>query len=704
MAGSFVTLFQWRLNSVLLQENEILLAVKDQILSLVNKLDEVGGFVGHPAFWTLHAREMAESFLKLSKPKLTKKGKDQMMSLIRQLDEATRVAGDVERIRACCQTWVRELRLMLHEAEDYVDNFIIKVYGQTGQDQKEWIAEFASELENINSRVSEIMNRRPRLGASPILEEIQQFLKSRFAFDEDDEETALASRMLNYINLPYDLKLSLLFCCAFSGVYRTPKGELIRVLVAAGLIQEKPGELMEDKAQENIEKLINQGMLEEDQLEWDCLRVPSPYYKLSLSVMNAEEFFISTANSDSIIPPTARHVSIHDAENTIPNMNSLLHSLFVSAKKGPSEASYDCLETVLYNAKLLRVLHLKNLELKSLPDEVGKLVNLRYLGVRHSKINELPESISNLRNLQTLDISWSGNEFELSNGVLNLAQLRHLIMHWSMRYGEVRVPRGISRLRNLQTLEGIYAGGGIAKELGNMTQLRSLEVRSVSDDHADELYASVTKLTGLRNLSLTVERNGIAYESSSSLRYENSLFPCLESFSPPPLLETLKLVGCLTEMPLWLGSMENLTKLYMCYSHLSENPTTILQFLPNLKYLLMADAYKGKRMEREFFRAGGFPKLEYLKIVSRNLVEWTEMEEGALPCLKQLYFWNCMRLMGLPEGLQHVATLQKLVLFNVHGDLSRRLNPDGGPQNYKIKHIPLVECHVHSCGWMVWET
>ncbi|XP_010660873.1 uncharacterized protein LOC100852579 isoform X1 [Vitis vinifera] len=362
MAGSFVTLFQWRLNSVLLQENEILLAVKDQILSLVNKLDEVGGFVGHPAFWTLHAREMAESFLKLSKPKLTKKGKDQMLSLIRKLDEATRVAGDVERIRACCQTWVRELRLMLHEAEDCVDNFIIKVYGQTGQDQKESIAEFASELENINSRVSEIMNRRPRLGASPILEEIQQFLRSRFSFDE---ETALASFMLNYINLPYDLKLSLLFCCAFPGYYRTTKGELIRVLVAAGLIQEKPGELMEDKAHENIERLVDLGMLEEDQTVGDCFEVPNPYYELSLSVMNAEEFFISTANSDSIKPPTARHVSIHDAENTITNMNSLLHSLFVSAKDGLSKASSDCLETVLYNAKRVQVLDLENTQLKN---------------------------------------------------------------------------------------------------------------------------------------------------------------------------------------------------------------------------------------------------------------------------------------------------------------------------------------------------
>ncbi|KAJ9683384.1 hypothetical protein PVL29_019107 [Vitis rotundifolia] len=607
-----------------------------------------------------------------------------MLSLITQLDEVTRVAGDVETIRACCQTWVRELRVMLHEAEDYVDNFIIKVYGQTGQDQKEWIAEFASELENINSRVSEIMNRRPRIGASPILEEIQQFLRSRFSFDE---ETALASRMLNYINLPYDLKLSLLFVCAFAGYYPKTKDAFVQVLVAAGLIQEKPGELMEDTAQENIERLVDLGMLEEDQTAWDRFEVPSPYYKLYLSVMNAEDFLISTANSDSIIPPTARHVSIHDTDDTIPSMNSLLHSLFVSAKEGLSEASSDCLETVLYNAKRVRVLGLQRTQLKSLPDVVGKLVNLRYLSVTQSKINELPESISNLRNLQTLDISWSGNEFELSNGVLNLAQLRHLKMS-----REVRVPRGISRLRNLQTLEGIYAGGGIAKELGNMTQLRSLEVGRVSEDHADELYASIMKLTGLCTLSLTVERVRILYNSSSSLRYENSFFPCLESFSPPPLLQKLTLTGHLIEIPVWLGSMENLTKLYLCYSHLSENPTTILQFLPNLR----------KRMEREFFRAGGFPKLEYLTIESQDLVEWTAIEEGALPSLKKLRFFNCTKLMVLPEELKHVTTLQILNLFIVHEDLIRRLSPNGGPENYKIKHIPLVKYSGHMSSWGRW--
>ena len=283
---------------MLLQENEILLGVKDQIESLISKLDAVGSFTG----------------------------------------DADRILGR----ESCHQSWASELRGMLCEVEDFVDDFIIKVYGQTEKDREESIAEFGNELQNINARVSEILNRRPRLEASLMLEEIQRFLRSNFVFDKD-KETALASCMLNYINLPYDLKLSLLFCCAFPGYYQKTKGALVRVLVAAGLIQDKPGELMEDKAHENIERLVDLGMLEEDQTEWDCLRVPSPYYKLSLSVMNAEDFLISTANSDSIIPPTARHVSIQDAENTIKNMNSLLHSLFVSAGYGLSKPSSDCL-------------------------------------------------------------------------------------------------------------------------------------------------------------------------------------------------------------------------------------------------------------------------------------------------------------------------------------------------------------------------
>ena len=47
-----------------------------------------------------------------------------------------------------------EIRGTLRQADDYVDDFIIKVCGQTKQDQKESTAEFGSEIENIKSRVS----------------------------------------------------------------------------------------------------------------------------------------------------------------------------------------------------------------------------------------------------------------------------------------------------------------------------------------------------------------------------------------------------------------------------------------------------------------------------------------------------------------------------------------------------------------------
>ena len=87
--------------------------------------------------------------------------------------------------------------------------------------------------------------------------------------------------------------------------------------------------------------------------------------------------------------------------------------------------------------------------------------------------------------------------------------------------------------------------------------------------------------------------------------------------------------------------------------------------------------------------------MEFLKIDSTVLVEWTEIEEGAPPSLKQLCFFNCTKLMVLPEGLQHETTLQILDLWNVHEDLIRRLRPNGGTENYKIKHIPLVKYLGH---------
>lgn len=112
----------------------------------------------------------------------------------------------------------------------------------------------------------------------------------------------------------------------------------------------------------------------------------------------------------------------------------------------------------------------------------------------------------------------------------------------------------------------------------------------------------------------------------------------------------------------------------------------MLQLLPNLKHLTLWHAYDEAKMGKEFCRAGGFPKLKTVKIASEVLEKWTELEEGALPSLNYLQLHSCMRLRTLPEGLQFVTTLKRLLLLPLLADHEERLKPDGVPENYKIKN------------------
>ncbi|CAI0395517.1 unnamed protein product [Linum tenue] len=325
-------------------------------------------------------------------------------------------------------------------------------------------------------------------------------------------------------------------------------------------------------------------------------------------------------------------------------------------------------------AKFLRILDLEAARIKSIPEELGDLIHLTYLGLKHNDIVDLPVTISNLRALQTLDIRWCGSLTSLSGEILNLIRLRHLKMFKNMK-----MPEGISKLTNLLTLTGIHGGGDIPLELGKLRQLRSLGVMDVTEDTADALFASITRLQNL--LSLSLEAKWSAGKEKLTL---------LDTFSPPHLLRKLRLEGRLENIPSWFHSLNNLTMLRLGFSHLEEDPALALQQLPNLQNLTLWHAYDGKQLGKEFCKAGGFPKLEILSIASHVLEEWTEVEEGALPSLQYLHFHNCSRLRMLPEGLQFVTTLKQLDLLPLNDDHVERLKPDGGEENYKIEHIPTI--------------
>ncbi|XP_042474838.1 putative disease resistance protein At1g58400 [Macadamia integrifolia] len=564
------------------------------------------------------------------------------------------------------------------------DHYVAETRSQDGSDQK---SQFSNELEKIDACLA---------GVSLPKEGIGQSCSSGDDVDVVGEES-LSPFALNYRNLPSYLRSCLLYCSLFLEKILISRGKLVRLLVAEGILQEIPGEVMEDIAEENINQLVGQGMLQvELNFRDELIKVVDPYLKICRHKLQQWKGITGNLlDSDSNFPDISPVVFIYYRGETIGTgfNDHPVRSLFVIPdhsqrfntheywEKGIPDDHWASLRNAIHSFNFLRVLEFKNLCIKSLPEEIGDLIHLRYLGIKHLALDEIPESIGNLQNLQTLDIRYPRNLRVLPSGFLNLLQLRHLKLSWIFK---IKVPLGMGILTNLQCLTGLHLRHGIIEELRSLTQLRKLELIDVSEEHASELSASIMTMSGLVSLSLS-STDAIA----QLLEYESEeLLPTLEQFSPPPSLRKLHLYGRLMDLPHWICSMENLTTLKLGFSFLSEEAISALQFLPNLKYLKLWRAYEVKVINKDFFKVGGFPKLEALIITSTNLLEWTEVEEGALPSLAFLCFLYCDRLMNLPEGLQYVSMLKVLEIWPLHPDLERRLKSDGGKENYKIKHIP----------------
>ncbi|XP_050206980.1 putative disease resistance protein At1g58400 [Mercurialis annua] len=501
-------------------------------------------------------------------------------------------------------------------------------------------------------------------------------------FNQNKGESSSTSSVFvsNYEKLPDLVKACLNYCSIITFRYPVDKAKIVRLVLAASILLENPGEIMEDIIEKIIEDLIGLKMLlvEDVYHEANEVKVSELYYQMFLVELNEQEFVNKAAN----LPVHA--VIEDDGKDNPPDFKHLqIQSLFLitADRRGSSNGSLQGL-SCSYMEAICSMEHLWVLDLdgkiECLPDRVGDVVHLKYLGLFCSDLDNLPRTLGNLQELQTFDMRSSCFEHILPIEMLNLQHLRHILVSHSTKNGEIKVPKGFGRLFNLQTCEGVYAGGGAAAtELCTLTQLKKLGVNRVSDDHSSELVAAMMKMTKLISLSLDAE-----YED------DYTLLPEMEEFAPPPFIRELHLSGGLVEIPNWIASMENLTTLSLLESRLLENPNSVLERLPNLKHFTLWRAYEVKYIGKEFCKVGGFPKLETLTIASDTLVEWSEVVEGAFPSLRHLCFRNCMKLKFLPEGLDNISTLQVLTLLPAYNDIIRRLK---GEEFYKIQNISTLK-------------
>ena len=493
------------------------------------------------------------------------------------------------------------------------------------------------------------------------------------------EENGLISEVLalSYYDLPYQLKPCFLYLGLFPKDTEVSTKKLIQMWVAEGIVTSMNEEKAEDIAERYLGELIDRCMVEvrERSLTGRVKTCRLHDLMRDLCLLKAkEQSFLQgihlghekepiTVFSSSMVPvmPTGklRRLSIFLGEHVdgfVPPKNenfSRLRSLLFFNAKDCRIRDWQWAKPVLEEFKLLRVLHLEGFKTEGeLPKTIGSLIHLRYLSLKNSSIRSLPSSIGNLGCLRTLDLSFAleGYVPKIPNVMLKMLQLRHLYLPSKFTVTGATKLR-LSDLCHLETLSLLDARKSNVKELVKLTSLHKLKIVSLeSFEELEVIFNSPSPiLNSLRSLSVEILDDRV--EEGNLTQF---LQACHNDFY------RLSIDGALSKLPDPSKFKPNLSKLRLSRSKLLNDPMATLGKLPHLKVLELWDAYDGKKM---VCSCEDFPQLNSLFISDfPKLEEWTIIA-GSLPNLFNLKIRQCEQMERIPNGLNLIATLQKLEII-----------------------------------------
>ncbi|KAK3418306.1 hypothetical protein EUGRSUZ_H04248, partial [Eucalyptus grandis] len=397
---------------------------------------------------------------------------------------------------------------------------------------------------------------------------------------------------LSYNDLHYNLKNCFMYLGVFPEDCVIKCATLIRLWIAEGFVKEREGMTLGEVAQRYLKELVNRSLVQIVETTLDgrirSCRIHDLMRESILSKLR-DINFISFASEQKVeLHERVRHLSVQYTYNDVLKQLNLpsLHSLVIF-ESATLSSSYE--QFVPSGCRLLRVLDLRDSPLHEFPQQILVMFHLKYLSLRRTKVHIIPRSIGKLQNLETLDLKQTLVS-ELPVEITKLKKLQCLLVYNRLDLGPSKpfcaitrfsAPRGIGALASLQKL--YYLG-----EL----QLRRLGITDVTKDDAKELCHSLKKMTKLQSLDVTAEFEVIDLDFPSS---------------PPLLLRSLYVEGCLKKLPDWLPLLNNLARLQL----------------------------KSNK---------GFPKLKNLFLEDLENLRFVSMNGQAMPSLQRLIVDGCKHL------------------------------------------------------------
>lgn len=568
-------------------------------------------------------------------------------------------------------------------------------------------------------------------------EQWQNVLDSEMWDIEEAEQDLFPPLFLSYYELPLALKQCISYCAVFPKDMILRKDELIKLWMAQDYLKGVRCEEMEIVGEEYFNELHMRSFFQDfkgDELDSGIMKykMHDIIHDFLLVLMKTECVMLVNQDSEELKVDLscerARHGTLirKEAAPTEPNIYRFkkLRSLLIDSSYHDTSSLIPYLPKLFDQLTCLRTLNLSNglfrNSIEELPDEIGKLVHLRYLNLKNNKkLKELPETLCGLCNLQTLNLKWCDSLKELPCGIGKIINLRHL-ENDQTNLSLMTIPKGIGRLTNLQTLNlFVVMGNSDTSSLGDLQNLMHLQgLLKISGlgavwDVNEAKKAELENKKGLRSLILDFTIS----KGLMSNRWQRNDGRLLEALRPPPCLEELEIwwYSSSTISANWMMGLTKLSRVSLGYC-LQLKSLPPLGKLPSLESLYIGGMRRVEKVSVEFLGVErevilapssslespsssviAFPSLKHLEFEFFDLEEWedwmplTSREEhiSIMPRLCSLTINSCPKLKALPCYILQNTSLEQLNISQ-SPILSERCRKETGEDWLKISHIPSI--------------
>ncbi|GKV09741.1 hypothetical protein SLEP1_g21197 [Rubroshorea leprosula] len=351
-------------------------------------------------------------------------------------------------------------------------------------------------------------------------EEWQSLLDSNLT-----QSDIFASLLLSYYDLLPPVRRCFLYFATFPKNFLIWQSNIIGPWMALGFLGSDGDADLESKGEEYLRILVDRFFFQHVQVTKDGHVVNCRMHEVVndfCQYLAENEFATKEVKSNHFTIDWAKHRHLGvtvDEQRPFPSSISGAQKLrALTTFTGEGALTCEALRNLFNQCRRLRVLDFAWPDFQishlceEIPEEIGKLIHLRYLDLAHSnRLERLPEALCDLHNLQYLNLNGCKKLKQLPNGIAKLINLR--LLRTNGCFALTHYPKGIQKLTSLRKLWGAIARADCndAKEfsladLGNLKYLRSVWMKVVGNS-IDKGEARKALLQNVRELRIYLAGN-----------------------------------------------------------------------------------------------------------------------------------------------------------------------------------------------------